>query len=71
MLTHSCGDSNKDNIFIDFRTVGDAGPYNFLLRRLLHRHLRRIQHIFDKNAVSRGGIVDEHVGHSSYELAVL
>ena len=41
------------------------------LRRLLHRHLRRVEHIFNENAVSRGGIVDEDVRHRSDQLAVL
>ena len=34
-------------------------------------HLRGIQHIFNKYAVSRGGVVDENVRHSSDELSVL
>ena len=41
------------------------------LRRLRHRHLRGVQHIFNENAVSRGGIVDEHVRYRADELAVL
>ena len=32
---------------------------------------RLVEHIFDKNAVARGGIVDEHMGNSSYDLSVL
>ena len=31
-------------------------------------HLR--QHIFNKNSVSRGGVVDKHVSDSANELAV-
>ena len=30
-----------------------------------------VEHIFNKNAVPRGRIVDENVGHSSYQLAAL
>ena len=41
------------------------------LRRLLHRHLCRVQHILNENAVARGGIVDEHVRNRADELAVL
>ena len=41
------------------------------LRRLLHRHLRGVQHILNKNSISRGGIVDEHVRNRADELAVL
>ena len=41
------------------------------LRRLRHRNLCRTQHIFDKNAVARGGIVDHHVGDRADELVVL
>ena len=41
------------------------------LRRSLLWHLCRVQHIFDKDSVSRGGIVDEDVRHSPHELAVL
>ena len=43
----------------------------FILRRSLHRHLRRIQHIFNKNAVARGGVVYHDVGDCADELAVL
>ena len=38
---------------------------------LRHGHLRDGEHIFDENAVARGGIVDQHVGDCSDELAVL
>ena len=41
------------------------------LRRSLHRHLRRIQHILNENAIPRGGIVYKHVRHRAHELAVL
>ena len=41
------------------------------LRRSLHRHLRRVQHIFDENAVARGGVVYHDVGDCADELAVL
>ena len=34
-------------------------------------HLCRVQHIFNENTVARGGVVDEHVGDRSDELAVL
>jgi len=30
-----------------------------------------VQHIFDENAISGGGIIHQHVGHSTDELAVL
>ena len=43
----------------------------FILRRLRHRHLRRRKHIFNENAVPRGGIVDQHVGNCADKLAVL
>ena len=43
----------------------------FLLRRPRHRDIDRGEHIFDKDAVARGGVVDQHVRHSSYQLAVL
>ena len=42
-----------------------------LLRRPRLRHMRRIQHILNKYAVSRCGIVDENVGDSADEFAVL
>ena len=41
------------------------------LRRPLCRHLCRREHIFDKDAVARGGVADHHVGDSADELAVL
>ena len=41
------------------------------LRRPRHRHLRGGEHVFDKDAVTRGGVIDEHVGHRSDQLAVL
>ena len=43
----------------------------FALRRLLHRHFCRIQHIFNENPITRCGIVDENMRHRSHELAVL
>ena len=52
--------------------AGDIpSPYVLSLRRLGDRRLRRIQHIFNENAVARGGVVDENMGHSPHELAVL
>jgi len=42
-----------------------------LLRRPRLWHLRRIQHILNKYAVSRCGIVYENVRHSPHELVVL
>ena len=42
-----------------------------LLRRPLHRHLCRVQHILNENSVTRGGIVDENVCYRAHELAVL
>ena len=74
---------NKDNIFIQFcvlpvgaNTVFARGrsmisPTILRLRRLGGRRLRRAQHIFNENAVARGGIVDEDVCHRADELAVL
>ena len=73
---------NKGQLFIQFcillvgancvRPRETAGlPYGVRLRRLRHRHLRRVQHIFNENTVARGGVVDEHVGDRSDELAVL
>ena len=44
--------------------------YSFLRRSCLW-HLRRAEHIFDEDAVPRGGIVDEDVSDGSHELAVL
>ena len=41
------------------------------LRRLRHRNICRIKHIFNENSVARGGIVDEHVGHRVDEFTVL
>ena len=38
------------------------------LRRLCHRHLRGVQHILNKNFVSRGGIIDKHVRNRADEL---
>ena len=38
----------------------------------LSRHQRHIdRHIFGEDAVTRGGIVDEDVGHSSHDLVAL
>ena len=31
----------------------------------------RFQHIFDEDAISRCGIVDEDMGHGTHQLAVL
>ena len=45
---------------------GDRG-----LRCLCPWHLCGVQHIFDENAVPHGGIVDQNVGYSTDELAVL
>ena len=66
--------SNRDNIFIQFcvlRTVEDAGPYKVGFIMPVLWHLRGVEHIFNENAVPRGGIVDENMGHRSHELAVL
>ena len=43
----------------------------FYLRRLLHRHLRLVEHILNENTVARGGIVDQLVGYRADQLAVL
>ena len=32
---------------------------------------RRVQHIFNEDAVTRGGVVDEDMGHGTDEFAVL
>ena len=40
-------------------------------RRPRHRHLRGVEYIFNENAVARGQIVDEHVGHRADKLSVL
>ena len=32
---------------------------------------RRVQHIFDKYSIPRGGIVNQNVGHRAYQPAVL
>ena len=73
---------NKDNIFIQFcvlpvgansvrpREINDL-PYILRLRRSLHRHLWRIKHILNEDAVSRGGIVYEDVRYRADEFAVL
>ena len=41
------------------------------LRRLLHRHLRRAQHILNENTVACGRSVDKDMGDGTDELAVL
>ena len=46
-------------------------PTILRLRRPLHRHLRRAEHIFNENPVARGWVVYKNVRDSSYELAVL
>ena len=76
--------SNRDNFCFLHFTVGadpvsarltrehmECSPTRWDLRCPRHRNLRRGQHIFNENSVARGGIVDEDVGDSSYELAVL
>ena len=59
---------NKKQYQTDF-DVGMILP--FVLRRLLHRHLCRIDHIFNENAIPSSGIVYEDMGDRSNELAVL
>ena len=52
------------------RPLETAGlPYGVPTGRPRLGHLRRIQHIFNENAVPRGGVVDKHMGYSSHELA--
>ena len=51
--------------------LSDGGILPLCLTCLRHGHLRRVEHIFDEDAISRGGVVDENVRHSSDELAVL
>ena len=41
------------------------------LRRLLHRHLCRIKHILNENAVAGSRVVYHNVSHRADELAVL
>ena len=43
----------------------------FALRRLLHRHFCRIQHIFNKDPVPRGGIADEDVSDRAHKVPIL
>ena len=51
---------------MSLRTLRIPAPPSFSLA------LRRgVPHIFNENPVSRGGIVDQHVGHRSHELSVL
>ena len=42
----------------------------FVLRRRFQRACHIGEHIFDKNAIPRGGVVDHHVGDRADELAV-
>ena len=44
-------------------------PFNLTCPR--HGHLRRVQHIFDEDAVARGGVVDHNVRYRADELTVL
>jgi len=43
----------------------------FDLTCLRHRHLRRIEHIFDENSVARGGIVYHNVRDSAGDFSIL
>ena len=43
----------------------------FCSSRLLQRDVGGREHVFDENAVSDGGVIDEHVGDGTNELAVL
>ena len=43
----------------------------FALRRPRHGKIDSGEHIFDKNSVSRGRVIDQHVGDCSHQLAVL
>ena len=43
-------------------------PYILRLRCLRHGHLCGFQHVFDKDAVARGGIVDHNVSRRSVEF---
>jgi hypothetical protein len=45
--------------------------FDFALRRPRHGHLRRVQHIFNENAVTGCRIVYKNVGDRTDELAVL
>ena len=42
-----------------------------VLRRVLQGGLCGVQHIFDKNTVTRRGVVDENVRYRTHQLAVL
>ena len=41
------------------------------LRCFRHRHLRRVEHIFNENSVSRGGIIYKNVRYRAHTLSVL
>ena len=56
-------------MILPFLDVGYADHYKF--ERLPRQIAHLIQHIFNENAISRGGVIDEHVRHSADELAVL
>ena len=53
------------------RTIHEPLLNSCRSRQFIASYLARIQHIFDEDSVSRGGIVDQHVGDRSHELAVL
>ena len=65
------GRTCKIQLSLSARTGAPIGTAFLFLRCFLHRHLRGGEHVFDKDAISRGGIVDEHVRDSAHELAVL
>lgn len=48
-----------------------AAESRAFLRRSLLWHLCRVQHIFNEDAVARGGVVDENVGDGAHQLSVL
>jgi hypothetical protein len=66
--------SLKSN-FLENKAKGNIIPQKddiaFALRRRLHRHLRGVEHILNKDAVAGCGIIDHNVCHSSDKLAVL
>ncbi len=48
-----------------------TSPCRRLIILLSDRHGHTDKHIFRKNTVAHGGIVDENMGHGADELAVL
>ena len=51
--------------------IGTTFLFDPGLRRLFHRNLRGVEHVFNENPVPRCRIVDENVGDGADELSVL